>query len=485
MPGSEMLHVDFLSRYVEPPETDVDDRMFCFPIVNIPLPTLEAVCAAQKREPPAGGRGYVCRDGVFYYCNGVFVPSSLRNKVISACHNIFPRYHVGTKKTKSTILRVFNWPGLHQDVASFVKSCLVCQRLRPGLERLQGLFRRHASVGPFENVYMDFWGPFHFKGSRNLVLTMIDNATKWCECVVVPSKAATHVADAFLTRWICRFGVPKTVMTDQDTSFMSEVMTLLCVRMGITHLRSTIYHPDGNSPIETFHRTLKRGLSYFDMDCKDQTPFPIALELCCMAYRATLHTTLGDSPAFTTYGVDMRPARENDWRFIRDGVSEKSRAEFLSIMRLDMMYQAFLRDEWARQAPQPHRKPMKFTMGDLVLIQLSPFQLSELARVHGNRKFTPKWSIPHRVVRVFPGNSKALCKNLLTGALREAHITQVRFILLPSSPEQEAEWNVFLQDALDAYDVNDRHTIITKFWQQAKFIQEEDGLRNKKRKLNM
>ena len=49
-------------------------------------------------------------EGVIYYCGKVFVPVALRQQVLSDAHLALPHMHPGSKKTKSTILRMFNWP---------------------------------------------------------------------------------------------------------------------------------------------------------------------------------------------------------------------------------------------------------------------------------------------------------------------------------------------------------------------------------------
>src|SRR5690625_2033991 len=64
-----------------------------------------------------------------------------------------------------------------------------------------------------------------------------------------------------------------------------------------------VYHPQGNSPIESFHNLFRSQM----VAC--QEPRWLAtqeyLDTILLAYRNSYHTALGDSPAFLTYGGDL------------------------------------------------------------------------------------------------------------------------------------------------------------------------------------
>jgi hypothetical protein len=88
--GARHHHVDFLSRYVDWTEVDDDDRMYPFcHLLGVPAkawPTWEEVLAAQRQEPPPSGKGYVQREQVVYYRNGLWAPVKLRRRILGAAH---------------------------------------------------------------------------------------------------------------------------------------------------------------------------------------------------------------------------------------------------------------------------------------------------------------------------------------------------------------------------------------------------------------
>jgi hypothetical protein len=228
--GSKVPHVDYLSRYCFDDDFLADRMVWAFQ-----FPELEEVKSLQAQHcREARGKPFMAKDGLIFYRNRVWVPRPMRQRIIQACHQFAPYYHPGYKKTRSLVMRFFCWPRIDEDVAAFVKSCLHCQRIRPGLERLQGIWKPHSSTGVFDKVYVDTW-KCEYAQSR-CVLTMIDFATRWAEVYScsVPAPASDEIAHGFLTTWCCRFGFPKVVVTDNGTEFKAA-FERLCAQLGIQH----------------------------------------------------------------------------------------------------------------------------------------------------------------------------------------------------------------------------------------------------------
>lgn len=140
--GHAMEHVDFLTRGVDT-EVGLQDRMLFTVLADSNL-GIASIVEAQRVQPPPSGRWYHIQDGVIYYRARVWAPPSVRDSVLHACHSLAPFLHPGVKKTKAAIQKVFCWQGLHSDVERYVRSCLVCQRIKPGIEHLQGTLKHHV-----------------------------------------------------------------------------------------------------------------------------------------------------------------------------------------------------------------------------------------------------------------------------------------------------------------------------------------------------
>jgi transposase InsO family protein len=92
-------------------------------------------------------------------------------------------------------------------------------------------------------------------------MTMMDRSTRWLEATPVRDMAAATCADTLITAWVARFSVPAVITSDRGTQFTSQVWSILCRKLGITHTTTTAYHPQSNSLVERAHRQLKEGLN--------------------------------------------------------------------------------------------------------------------------------------------------------------------------------------------------------------------------------
>jgi hypothetical protein len=428
--GKRMQHIDFLSRYIEPAEEFLADRMF-FSIFA--FPSVEDIRISQKGRRPYG-KGYMYRDELWFYRGKLWVPEGIRPSIIATAHMQPPYIHPGARRTKATIIKFFCWPNLHQDVAQYIKSCLACQRIRPGTEQLQGLIRSHPISDLFDRVYMDIW-EVDFGESSYKFLTLLEWNTRWVECCLLKSKEAEEVAKTFLVGWVCRFGTPKILITDNEPSFVGKVFTSLCGRLGIRKVHTTIYHPQGNAPIETFHRHLRKGLGVFNLEKRSLEDINEAVQLCCLAYRSQIHLALNDSPAFRLYGVDLPLPIGGDWRYGL-GRHDRERVRFLNLQRLDIQSRANIIER--SQAVVGHPGPVQFLVGDLVLMRLQTRDRLAAAYQDGSKKLAPKWSMPYRVVRVLRNGQTALLRPLAgSTGLKEAHIQDCRFISEPDETQKE------------------------------------------------
>lgn len=457
--GTELAHIDFLTRHLNPAaESIVQDRM-CYFTSTMPIPSLQEITQSQKESVIPSSPGFSKKDNIVYYHGLMYVPLALQLQVIAACHSVAPFHHPGVKKTKATIQRVFNWPGLHQDVARYVQSCLYCQRCRSGREKLQGFLRSHPVPGAFHTVYMDMWQCTYNQREYTL-LTLVDQGTKWAECVIIPNKEAETIASTLLCSWIYRFGVPAKLISDQDPSFCNAVLTHISARLGITRLTSTVYHPEGNAVIESFHRTLALGLRHINQSA---VPFEEALGLVLFGYRATMHSTTGHSPCYLTFGLDPRVAPDCDWR-LEGSPLDQERLKFLSTLRLDVQFRAQQAVNQQNAKKNEARQPSKFEEGQLVLCRLVP--LEQLRYRVARYKIIPRWTLPHRVVRVLPSQKAAIVSCVISGRLREVHIQDVTFVLPPQGEVQRQEWQELLTNEVKTmFDPATYTQVIQEFFQ--------------------
>ena len=457
--GTEGAHVDAFTRNPEEQET-VEERMVYAAEAKPTqpsLPTIEEVREASKAlksvDIPKGSER--C-NGLYLSKAKIFVPPSLRDRVVAATHTGVMAGHPGVKRTVMNVKKVFWWPGIEKDVAQWVKSCLTCQRVKPGKERFQGLLRPHPQETLFDAVYMDIWGPVNYRDESFQVLTMIDRVSRWPEATILESKEATHIAAAFMKTWCSRYGVPTRVITDQEPVFMGQVLEELFNVLNVKTLKSTVYHPEGNAPIETFHRHLKKAMTVFELQQVKLTADE-ALQLALLSYRAVPNTRLGDTPAYFLFGEDITLPETKQWSRVNLRGEDYDRLRAIKQVREDLVSRARILADRDTKNRNQDRTEVTFTEGNLVVLRSSPTGVK--------RKLDAPWGVPHRVIKVWSNGKAALCQNLLTGDTQEAHIQNARFLSKPQTETQAQEWEVALEQDLKALEATQKPRVLKRFWQ--------------------
>ena len=67
-------------------------------------------------------------------------------------------------------------------------------------------------------------------------------------------------AQALVSHWISRFGLPMDISSDRGPQFTSQLWSSLAQLLGTQLHHTTAYHPQSNGLVERFHRHLKSAL---------------------------------------------------------------------------------------------------------------------------------------------------------------------------------------------------------------------------------
>ena len=150
---------------------------------------------------------------------------------------------------------------------------------------------------------MDIIGPFPKTAKGNMYVLIIgDYFTKWVKAYPMSDMEATTVAKC-LYDFICRFGAPDMLHTDQGRNFESALISELCKLLGITKTRTTPYHPQSNGMIEHFNRTLLSMLS--TVLGEEGENWEVALPAVMLAYHSSPYQT-HQSPFMLTFGREVK-----------------------------------------------------------------------------------------------------------------------------------------------------------------------------------
>ena len=198
-----------------------------------------------------------------------------------------------------------------------------------------------------------------------------------------------------MKNWVCRYGVPDSIHSDQGRNFESQVFEEMCHLLEINKTRSTAYHPEGNGQIENLHKTLKSMLKARVED--DPQNWDEHLDYCMMAFRSSVHSSTGHTPFELMFGREMRIPLDVMMGGAED--NERNYTEFVSDLQssLETAYRDVRESLQVAQRRQKDGydkgvKHMVFQPGDLVLRytpQLKPGEAN---------KFHRQWEGPFEVV---------------------------------------------------------------------------------------
>lgn len=149
------------------------------------------------------------------------------------------------------------------DCHKWTKECIQCQKSKITRHVSTPLGQFKAPSARFEHIHIDLIYMPPSEGYR-YCLTCVDRYTRWPEVFPLKDQEADTVARALYNGWICRFGTPLRITSDQGIQWESRVFKQLNQMMGITHIRTTAYHPQANGMVERLHRQLKTAIKYHE-----------------------------------------------------------------------------------------------------------------------------------------------------------------------------------------------------------------------------
>ncbi|XP_027345842.1 uncharacterized protein LOC113857818 [Abrus precatorius] len=93
---------------------------------------------------------------------------------------------------------------------------------------------------------MHFMSPFPVSSGYSYIL-LVDYVSRWVKAQVTKTNDSKVVSDFLWTNIFCRFGVPKTVTSDQGSPFCNRTIATLFQKYKVTHRIATLYHPQTNA----------------------------------------------------------------------------------------------------------------------------------------------------------------------------------------------------------------------------------------------
>nr|GEV99595.1 putative reverse transcriptase domain-containing protein [Tanacetum cinerariifolium] len=167
----------------------------------------------QKLEPRADGTQ--CLNGRSWLpCYG-----NLRTVIMHESHKSKYSVHPGSDKMYQDMKKLYWWPNIKADIATYVSKCLTCSKVKAKHQRPSGLLvQPKLPEWKWDNITMDFFTKLP-KSSQgyNTIWVIVDQLTKFA--IFTPIRETDpmdKLARIYLKEVVTRHGIPVSIISDRD-----------------------------------------------------------------------------------------------------------------------------------------------------------------------------------------------------------------------------------------------------------------------------
>ncbi|GJS10686.1 putative reverse transcriptase domain-containing protein [Tanacetum coccineum] len=272
--------------------------------------------------------------------------------------------HPGADKMYYDLRDRYWWQGMKKDVAEYVSKCLTCLKVKAEHQRSSGLLQQpEIPVWKWEGIAMDF----DYKMDR--------------------------LARLYLNKIVARHGVPISIISNRDSRFTSRFWQSMQEALGTRLDMSTTYHPQTDGQSEHTIQTLKEMIRACVLDFEGS--WDVHLLLVEFLYNNSYHATVRCAPFEALYGRKCRSlimwATVGEGQLIGPELVQETTEKISQIK--DRLKAAHDRQ---KSYADKRRKPLEFSVGDYVLLKVSPWK--GVVRFGKKGKLAPRFVGPFEII---------------------------------------------------------------------------------------
>ncbi|GBG76572.1 hypothetical protein CBR_g22452 [Chara braunii] len=313
---------------------------------------------------------------------------SLRSLFLGECYDT--TRHFDYKKTAAKLVQRFWWPTMMDDAKKYVETCQVCQPDKPQTQALLELIKPlPIPAGPGQSVSMDFMDTLvTSKSGERHIFVIVDRFSKYARLIAMPR--TDHIIKLFMDNRVRDFDLSKSIVSDRDGRFTSELWQTTAQRMGTQLQITSGNHPESNGQAEQMNRVVQHLLQHYikpsQDDCDEKLP------LIANLYNNVVHNTTDMTPNQLHLGWKPR----STYHFLLpENQPTAAPGSIECVVTYEQLPQQVVEHTKKAQdamvaSENRHRRPSSFQVGDRVWVKSS-----KLGQELGiSRKLMPQYFRP-------------------------------------------------------------------------------------------
>ncbi|GJZ15965.1 putative reverse transcriptase domain-containing protein [Tanacetum coccineum] len=219
-------------------------------------------------------------------------------------YSIYP----GLEKMYQDMKKLYWWPNMKADIATYVSKCLTCARVKAEHQRPSGLLVQPGiPEWKWDNIMMYFITKLP-KSSQGFdtIWVIVDRLTKSAHFLPIrENDQLDKLARLYLNRIVARHEIHALIIYDRDGRFTSNFWKSFQKALGTYISLSTAYHPKTDSQSERTIQTLEDMLRACVIDFGKG--WVKHLPLAEFSYNNSYHASIKAAPYEALYGRKCRP----------------------------------------------------------------------------------------------------------------------------------------------------------------------------------
>ncbi|GJU95411.1 reverse transcriptase domain-containing protein [Tanacetum coccineum] len=183
----------------------------------------------------------------------------LRSVIMHESHKLKYSIHPGSEKMYQDMKKLYWWPNMKADIATYVSKCLTCARVKAEHQRPLGLLVQPSiPEWKWDNITMDFITKLP-KSSQGFdtIWVIVDQLIKSAHFLPIrENDPLDKLARLYLNKIVARHGIPMSIICDHDGRFTSNFWKSFQKALGTDISLSTVYHPETEGQSERTIQTL-------------------------------------------------------------------------------------------------------------------------------------------------------------------------------------------------------------------------------------